>query len=169
MRRNRPPAAIRMHDGGVQQELRFKEVLAEAKVGDLDSLAGVYAHLQPSLLRYLHAVAGPEAEDIASQAWLDVVRSVPRFEGDAEAFRRWVFSIARNRVADSRRRWWRRPRSVPLDGSADLASDSDLAAGALDRQRAVERIRRLPPELAELVFLGVIAGFSAAEVGDITR
>ena len=91
-----------------------------------------------------------------------------RFEGDEAAFRRWVFTIARRRVADSRRRWWRRPRTVPLDGFEEMPGSGDVATAAVDWRRAVEHIRRLPPELAEIVFLRVVADFSAEEVGEIT-
>lgn len=157
-----------MHHVGVQEELRFQEMLAAARAGDRESIGDAYQSLQPGLLRYLRAVAGSEAEDIAAQSWLDVVSGVDRFKGDDAAFRRWVFTIARRRVADSQRRWWRRPRSVPFDGFNDMPGDADLAADAFDWQRAIDQLRRLPPELAEIVFLRVVAGFSADEVGQIT-
>ena len=133
-----------------------------------ESIDGAYERLQPGLLRYMHAVAGPEAEDLAAQTWLDVVAALTRFEGDEAAFRRWVFTIARRRVADSQRRWWRRPRTVPLDVFDQATKSGDVASAAVDRQCAVEHIRRLPPELAEIVFLRVVAEFSAEEVGEIT-
>jgi RNA polymerase sigma-70 factor, ECF subfamily len=157
-----------VHHGGVQQELRFQEMLAAAQAGDRESIGGAYTRLQPGLLRYLRAVAGAEAEDIAAQTWLDVVSAVGRFKGDEPVFRRWVFTIARRRVADSQRRWWRRPRSVAFDGFDDLPDHADPAADAVDWHRAIDRLRRLPPELAEIVFLRVVAGFSAEEVGQIT-
>jgi RNA polymerase sigma-70 factor (ECF subfamily) len=157
-----------VHHGGVQQELRFQEMLAAAQAGDRESIGDAYQGLQPGLLRYLHTVAGSEAEDIAAQSWLDVVSGVGRFKGDEVAFRRWVFTIARRRVADSQRRWWCRPRSVPFDGFDDMSGNADPAADAIDWQRAIDQLRRLPPELAEIIFLRVIAGFSAEEVGQIT-
>src|SRR5438552_3850361 len=115
----------------------FQELLIAARAGDRDSIGGAYERLQPRLLRYLHAVAGPEAEDLAAQTWLDVVAAVTRFEGDEAAFRRWVFTIARRRVADSRRRWWRRPRTVPLDGFEEMPGSGDVATAAVDWRRAV--------------------------------
>lgn len=165
---NRSLTPNRGHHSDVQQEMRFQEMLAAAQTGNREVIGAAYERLQPDLLRYLHAVAGAEAEDIAAQSWLDVVAALTRFEGDERAFRRWVFTIARRRVADSQRRWWRRPRSVPFDGFDDVPGGEDVAAETLDRQRAMEHMRRLPPELAEIVFLRVLAGFSADEVGEIT-
>jgi RNA polymerase sigma-70 factor, ECF subfamily len=158
----------RVHHWDVQQELRFQEMLAAAQTGNREAIGGAYERLHPDLLRYLRAVAGAEAEDIAAQSWLDVVAAVSRFKGDEMAFRRWVFTIARRRVADSQRRWWRRPRSVPFDGFDEVPGGEDIAADTVDQQRAMEHMRRLPPELAEIVFLRVVAGFSADEVGEIT-
>jgi RNA polymerase sigma-70 factor, ECF subfamily len=152
----------------VQQELRFQAMLAAAQAGDRQSIGDAYRALQPGLLRYLRAVAGSEAEDIAAQSWLDVMSGVGRFKGDETAFRRWVFTIARRRVADSQRRWWRRPRSVAFDGFDDVPGNADLAATAVDWQLAIDQLRRLPPKLAEIIFLRVVAGFSAEEVGQIT-
>jgi len=152
----------------VQREAQFRELLATAKAGDQEAIGRAYQSLQPALLRYLRAVAGSEAEDVASQTWLDVIAAVKRFEGDEAAFRRWVFTIARRRVTDAQRRWWRRPRSVSLD-SVEVPASSDDIARARDWQRAAEHIRRLPPDLAEIVFLRVLAGFGAEEVGLITQ
>ncbi len=158
-----------MQYGSVQREAEFRELLAAAKAGDQQAIGRAYRRLQPTLLRYLRAVAGSEAEDVASQTWLDVIAAVGRFDGDEEAFRRWVFTIARRRVTDAQRRWWRRPRSVSFDSTEEMASSDDIAASAIDRQRAADHIRRLPPDLAEIVFLRVLAGFGAEEVGLITE
>jgi hypothetical protein len=128
----------RVHHWDVQQELRFQEMLAAAQTGNREAIGGAYERLHPDLLRYLRAVAGAEAEDIAAQSWLDVVAAVSRFEGDEMAFRRWVFTIARRRVADSQRRWWRRPRSVPFDGFDEVPGGEDIAADTVDQQRAME-------------------------------
>jgi RNA polymerase sigma-70 factor (ECF subfamily) len=158
----------RVHHGVVQQELRFQKMLVAVQAGDRESIGDAYQSLQPGLLNYLRAVAGSEAEDIAAQSWLDVVSGVGRFKGDEAAFRSWVFTIARRRVADSQRRWWRRPRLIAFDGFDDVPANGDLAAGAVDFQHAIDQLKRLPPDLAEIVFLRVVAGFSAGEVGQIT-
>jgi len=50
---------------------------------------------RPRLLRYLHAIAGQDAEDIASETWLQVTRDLPGFAGTYDGFRGWVATIAR--------------------------------------------------------------------------
>jgi RNA polymerase sigma-70 factor (ECF subfamily) len=146
--------------------------VAPAQCGefDVDRLGGVYESVQASLARYLAAVVGQAAEDVASQVWVEAVSGLARFRGDEAAFRRWVFAIARRRVVDHRRRWWQRSVVLRPSGAADLdrPAGGDGAAFGMDARLAVEQIRRLPAAHAEIVFLRVLAGFSAEDVAEIT-
>src|SRR5438876_1041644 len=77
-----------------------------------------------------------DAEDIASQAWLEVARGLPRFSGGEDDFRALVFTIARRRLANHRRATRRRP--------VDLAGDETLAAlpgGEAAEDEALTRLR----------------------------
>ena len=49
--------------------------LAAARDGDDDAFRMVYRLVQPSLLRYLNTLIRRDAEDIASEAWLQIARS----------------------------------------------------------------------------------------------
>jgi RNA polymerase sigma-70 factor, ECF subfamily len=123
-----------------------------------------YRQIDPALRRYLAAVAGAGGEDLASQAWLDATAASGRFHGDLAAFRRLVFTIARRRLADHRRRWWQRRVVLfaePPDGADHRGWDGSSEA-------AVALITTLPRAQAEVVFLRVLAGLSAADVAEIT-
>ena len=100
----------------------------------------LYRDLQPRLLRYLHALAGPDAEDIASETWLHVTRDLPAFTGDYDGFRGWVTTIARHRALDHLRRTARRPhprqtprrrphRRLPRPAHPRQAAGTHRAAG----------------------------------------
>jgi RNA polymerase sigma-70 factor (ECF subfamily) len=78
--------------------------LGAARAGEEAGFAVLWRALQPALLRYLWVVAGTSAEDAASETWLQVVRDLPRFDGDVIAFRLWLYRIARNRAIDAQRR-----------------------------------------------------------------
>jgi RNA polymerase sigma-70 factor, ECF subfamily len=96
-----------------------------------------------------------------------VARSLDRFEGDEDGFRRFAFTIARRRLLDHRRRRFRRRTDpVPAEDLADLAGGDDPAASALGRQ-ALAVVGQLPGEWADVVLLRVVAGLDAAEVGRI--
>lgn len=149
----------------------FPEVLAAAQAGGEWAIATLFRDGQPRLLRYLRAQAGDAADDLASETWLDVARNLRSFEGDEDAFRGWVFTIARRRLIDHRRRSGRRVRTVggnvpeiagPLDTEAIA-----LGHGALGDAAARRLVASLPDELADIVLLRVVAGLDVAEVAAI--
>ncbi|HET9973756.1 MAG TPA: hypothetical protein VFQ68_36375, partial [Streptosporangiaceae bacterium] len=57
-----------------EDDAELGEALARAQKGDSEAFRLLYRDLQPRLLRYLHALAGQDAEDIASETWLQVTR-----------------------------------------------------------------------------------------------
>jgi RNA polymerase sigma-70 factor, ECF subfamily len=150
----------------------FAQVLAAARLGEEWALVSLYRDVHPALLRYLRSGAGVDGEDLASDVWIEVARSLPRFEGDAAGFRRFVFTIARRRAIDHGRKRGRR-RTEPMDmaSTETLADEADVEAATIDTMdsaEAVERIRALlPPDQADVILLRVIVGLSVAEVAEI--
>ncbi len=95
-----------------------------------------------------------EAEDATERTFVAALTNLPRFEerarpadGEgASTFRVWLFQIARNVVAERRRRRSRRPEA-PLEAAANVAAPIDLEADAALRDDAAEAWRavaRLP-------------------------
>ena len=149
----------------------FDDVLEAAAAGDETSFAVLWRDLQPGLLRYLRVVAPGVAEDLASETWLDVVRGLGRFEGTELGFRAWVFTVARHRVTDWRRRTARQP-SVPIPAELlpQRPAPDDPAAQALEAlstEAALAMIAELPPDQAEVVALRSLAGLDVARVAEI--
>ncbi len=89
-----------------------EQTLDRARCGDSDALADLWTIYQPQLLRLLRSRGRAAAEDIASQAWIDVGRTIERFEGDGAGFRNWIFTIAQRRAIDESRRVARRNESA---------------------------------------------------------
>jgi RNA polymerase sigma-70 factor (ECF subfamily) len=151
-------------------ELAFQGALAAARLGDEWAVVLLWRDLHPRILRYLRVAGGDaDAEDVASDVWLEVARGLGRFDGDESAFRAWVFTIARRRVIDAGRKAQRRrtdPMSpqqfdrAPADGPDEL--EAQLALDA-----ALRRVARLPADQAEVVALRVLAGLSAEQVAEI--
>ncbi|MHB8466634.1 MAG: RNA polymerase sigma factor [Acidimicrobiales bacterium] len=149
------------------------QVVDAAKLGEQWALTALYRRLHPSVVRFLQArVSAADAEDVASEAWIDVARGLPRFEGDGEALRRFVFTIARRRAIDwGRRRARRRTDPVDVEVLSRIGGRADTEAAALDNVDGDEAVRRivamLPAEQAEVVLLRVVGGFSVAEVAEV--
>ena len=145
----------------------FDQLLAAVRQGEDWAIADLWRDLHPRLLAYFRAAEPGAAEDLAADTWVDVARSLDRFEGGEVDFRRFAFTIARRRLLDHhRRRFRRRTDTVATEDFADRAGPDDPAADALGRQ-ALAVVGRLPREQAEVVLLRVVAGLDAAEVGRI--
>jgi RNA polymerase sigma-70 factor, ECF subfamily len=147
----------------------FAAALAAAQQGDERALSALWRELQPSLLRYLRAVDPGAAEDIASDTWLEVARRLDRFTGDGRDFRGWLFTIARHRLIDARRRAARH-RTAPVAWLPERPGLDDPAADVLadlSTQESVRLVAQLPPEQAEAVRLRVMAGLDTAQVARI--
>ncbi|GIJ25048.1 RNA polymerase sigma24 factor [Micromonospora qiuiae] len=147
----------------------LSQAVEAAQAGDEDAFRLLYRGLQPGLLRYLTVLVGADAEDVASETWLQVARDLPHFTGGE--FRAWVVTIGRNRAMDHLRRQRRRPAvSVPVQELAELAGDADTAERAgesLGTEAALAMIANLPPREAEAVLLRAVVGLDAATAGRI--
>ncbi|WP_030382849.1 MULTISPECIES: RNA polymerase sigma factor [unclassified Streptomyces] len=137
-----------------------------AQDGDETAFRTVYRAVHPRLLGYVRTLVGDaDAEDIASEAWLQIARDLGRFSGDADRFRGWAARIARNRALDHIRMRGRRP-AIGGDESelAGRAAESDTAGEAIEAlatDRALALIARLPQDQAEAVVLRVVVGLDA--------
>jgi RNA polymerase sigma-70 factor, ECF subfamily len=149
----------------------FPAVLAAAARGDEHAFGRLWRELQPRLLRYLMVVAHGAAEDVASETWLAVIRGIARFQGDEPAFRAWVFTIARHKAIDGRRRGTRQPGDdLPIAELADPAAPDDPAGAALEgisTRAALALIATLPADQAEAITLRVLAGLDVGRVAVI--
>ena len=161
-------------------ERGFTDLLDRARSGDEVAFAHVYREVHPRLLRYLKVQAPDRAEDVASETWLQVTRSLARFDGGPAQFRAWVFTIARSKLVDA----VRRERKVQLrlvydtaelewyaTGSAQDFDDPVLATAEEEESTrwAVALIRTLPPDQADVVLLRVLVGLDNAEVAAIVH
>ncbi len=139
--------------------------------GDTEAFRAVYRTVQPPLLRYLTVLVGrDDAEDVASEAWAQAVRDLPRFSGDADGFRGWVTTIGRHRALDHLRLRSRRIRVDQDLTEVEVGDPVDLeaqVAEALGTEAALELIRSLPREQAEAVMLRAVMGLDAKTAGAV--
>lgn len=159
----------RQHEGRLADE-RLEAVVLAAGRGEGWALAAVYEEMHPPLLAYLRAREPRHGEDLASDTWVKVATGLSSFSGDASAFRSWVFTIARCRMIDHRRRTSRRGELIDLDALATRASGDDTEHQTLETitaEAAVSTIATLPADQADVVLLRVVSGLETHEVADI--
>lgn len=159
------------------QDAELPEVVRAAGRGEHWALTLLFRAYQPGLLRYLRAHEPGAADDLASEVWIGAARSLGQFAGDEAAFRAWLFTIARRRLIDHRRRVARRRTVVVATDRLDLVIDQvsadDPARTVLDQlgaQGAVDDlVAELTPEQAEAVLLRVVAELPVSEVARIMQ
>ncbi|MDV5147909.1 RNA polymerase sigma factor [Streptomyces sp. SBC-4] len=142
-----------------------------AQDGDENAFRTVYRAVHPRLVGYIRTLVGDgDAEDVASESWLQIARDLDRFSGDADRFRGWAARIARNRALDHIRMRGRRP-AVGADETelTDKPAGSDTADEALEALatgRTMHLIAQLPQDQAEAVVLRVVVGLDAKSAAD---
>lgn len=145
--------------------------VARAQCGDEDAFRVLYRAVQPKLYRYLRVLVGQDAEDVASEAWLQIARDLRSFRGDADGFRAWAATIARHRAMDHLRQRARRPVvAVPTEWLPEQSARENTAEdaiGAMSTDAALALIATLPPDQAQAVVLAVVLGLDAPSAGKV--
>jgi len=118
-----------------------------------------------------------EAEDATERTFLSALAGLARFQEraraedgrDASTFRVWLFRIARNVIAERRRRWRRRPEA-PLDAAIETADPTDVERAVVDREAATSAWRavdRLTGDRRRAVILRFVHEMSTAEIAAV--
>lgn len=131
----------------------------------MDNAGEAYRAFAPAVLGYLRSQRAPDPEDVLGEVFLQVARDWRKFRGDDAALRRWVFSIAHNRLLDARRSVGRRPAiasSIVPDRPAPPAP-GDMDPDLLDA------LGTLTPEQREVVVLRFVGDLPLEDVARITR
>jgi RNA polymerase sigma-70 factor (ECF subfamily) len=149
----------------------FARTLADARAGHGSALGELFRDLHPRILRYLRVLEPAEAEDLASETWLDVASALGAFEGDDKGLRALGFTIARRRLVDLQRRRARHP-TIPIEAESIVEEGwvgdvEEEAMTALATEAALERVATLPAEQAEVILLRVLGGLPVEDVARI--
>ena len=156
-------------DEGAQQ---LDGLVRGARNGDADAFAGLFEHFHGQVFRYLLARLGnrSEAEDMASEVFVEAARRVRDFDGGGAAFAGWLFTIARHDLLD-RGRAQKRRVVEPVPDPPDIETVPDPAQGIVDRleaQRVRQALEELTEDQREVVLLKFAAGLSNEETADAT-
>lgn len=144
------------------------EDIAAAKKGDQDSWQKIYLAMAPLVLGYLRSRGAPEPEDLTAEVFLQVVRDIHGFEGEATEFRSWVFVITHHRMLDDARSRKRRPVQPADDEtiarSSPVGDASVEAEGALVQAELRKMIDGLTAEQRDVLMLRIFGGMKIEEV-----
>ncbi|BEP14563.1 RNA polymerase sigma factor [Acidothermaceae bacterium B102] len=144
-------------------------VLLGARQGDETSFRQLWRQVNPRLLRYLAVRDPARFEDLAAETWLQVVRDLEQFDGDAQDFRAWLFALARHRCIDAWRTSSRQP-TISVTEIQDRSTGDVTELTALERlstAEAVALIRTLPSDQADVLGLRLIADLDVRATAEI--
>jgi RNA polymerase sigma factor (sigma-70 family) len=150
----------------------FPAVLDLAQRRDERAMEILYRDLAPSVVGYLRSQGVSDAEDVASEVFISLVRGLATFEGDERAFRSWAFTIAHHRMVDERRRSARRPEEpVELPKLALVAGGSATVEhevlSNVGETQALAVLGTLTEDQRAVVLLRVLMDLSVADVAAI--
>ena len=151
--------------------------LLEAIAGrrDPDALATLYDQYGGIAFGLtLRMVSDPgAAEEVVQEAFFNVWRNAPSYDGSRGSVRNWILSIVHNQAIDRMRRLRTRQR---LDSQLELAEDAvqrpDVwgeVSAALDRQRISQALSTLPREQRATIELAYFGGYSHTEIANLLR
>lgn len=146
----------------------FPEILAAARVGAEWAWERLYESIAGGVRGYLAAQGAADPDDLTGEVMLQLVRGMPRFEGDEAGFRSWAFLVAHHRLIDERRR---HQRDLALAARVEPTNPSPTAeAGALEAEANAEwreRLQGLSDDQRHVILLRVVAGLPAEQVARI--
>jgi len=93
---------------------------------------------------------GDEANDLAQEVFLVMIRELPKFERQREgSFRAWLRRVAVNRIRTYSKQRLRRPRAVSTDGPEDFLLQLESHDSELSKQWDYEHDRVVFQKLTE--------------------
>ncbi|MBW3619913.1 MAG: RNA polymerase sigma factor [Actinobacteria bacterium] len=145
------------------------DVLAAARSGEAWAVARLYEDLKGPVVTFVRLRGARDPDDVTSETFLQVFRDLARFEGDAAAFRAWVFTIAKRRLIDEHRRFSRRVREVRMTAGVDAAGGdaADEAMAELGNDRVHELLAGLTVDQREAVLLRIVADLSLHDTAQV--
>jgi RNA polymerase sigma factor (sigma-70 family) len=140
-------------------------LVSDARRGSIKAFDDIYRSLAGQVASYLRWHRASDPDGLTNDVFAQVHRNLPRFEGDEQGFRSWVFTIAHHRMIDDRRRANRQPQlQDELEEHMGQGDVEDDAFAVLAHDRVRDMLTVLSPDQRDVVLLRIIADLSVEEV-----
>lgn len=147
----------------------FDDLLSGARRGESWAFKTLFEWLGARVLGYLRSKHVEDPDGLANEVFLRVFRTVGSFDGDADRFRSWVFTIAHNLAIDAHRRSERRPLTRTMEVDIDLVGgdvEEDVLV-VLARERVEALLATCSAEQRDVLMLRFVNDLSVAETAEI--
>ncbi len=149
--------------------------VAALRRGDERAFLAVFNSLHPVMVAIArgYVASHDQAEEVAQETWVAVVRGLAEYRGDC-ALSTWIVSILIRRAKSHTARLqreshspWATDCSSWASGGNALPSPEDICLGDEERKRVWGAIRELPERLRLVLTLRDIHGLDADRVSDM--
>jgi RNA polymerase sigma-70 factor (ECF subfamily) len=144
-------------------------LIRQAQAGDRSAFAALYDRHQPDVYSYLYYRVSDQsiAEELTAEVFCRMVEKIEHFQHRGKPILAWLYTIARNLLADH----YRQARRANLPLTERLAAREGNPAQAAEKQLTADCLRlalhRLTQEQREVIIGKFVQGRSNAEVGAI--
>jgi RNA polymerase sigma-70 factor (ECF subfamily) len=147
--------------------LPLGSLVVDARNGCPTAFENIYRMLAGQVASYLRWHRASDPDGLTNDVFAQVHSNLPRFEGDDQSFRSWLFTIAHHRMIDDRRRSHRQPLTggeVGTDESYGLGDVEEDAFAVMASDHVRDLVAVLSPDQRDVVLLRVVADLSVEEV-----
>jgi RNA polymerase sigma-70 factor (ECF subfamily) len=133
-----------------------------------DDLRELYRRYSAELFGFAYNALGDRglAEEVVQDVFARAWRAARDYDPRRASVRTWLYSIARNRVVDARRRAAVRPGLAAEDAPESPAEVDQALEQAVLRWQVAAALARLSPEHREVIRLAHYGGLSLREIAE---
>ncbi len=152
------------------QDVLFESCFPKAQAGDPIAVSVLWKMFSPTIKSYAARLDSNAFDDIASEAWISVSKSMDRFSGSRREFESFVLSICRRRAIDI----WRRESKFGegADTILELPSSEPTPEEVISSQEDLEHVRLLlevlPERQRSVVALRCFEDLSFSEIAQLS-
>ncbi len=148
-----------------------ESALIERAKSDSEAFGELYERHFDRIYNYIYYRTGNihDAEDLTARVFFRAIQHIGNYKDQGGPFSAWLYSIARNLLAN----WYRdnsRRTMIPIDAMAQLqsADGPELESEIVEnRETLLAAIKRLPEDRQDLLILKYVNKQSNAEIGRI--
>lgn len=164
-----PPTTVKQPASPVSPATQYVERLSEDRVllqrfhaGDQDAFGDLYRRYHPRVLAVLcRELRDPHlAEDLAAETFTRALAALPGLQYAGRNLDSWLFTIARNLMADHFRRSETRRMTPVAEPEQRVADTRGTEATAVDRADLLDALRQLEPRHRAVVVHRVLLDLS---------
>ncbi len=152
------------------QDVLFDSCLPKAQTGDPVAITLLWKMFSPKIRSYAARLDANAFDDITSETWISVLRSMGRFSGSRREFESFVLSICRRRAIDI----WRKENKFGdgADVIVELPSSDPTPEEVVSSREDLEHIRLmlevLPEKQRNVVALRYLEEMSFSELSQLS-